>query len=57
MMEPRNLNRRFGVRIGVLCADKGVNSANKAVLALVFTLNVTIYCAQDECEKRCRECR
>ena len=42
----QNSNRRFGARKGVLRADKGVNSANKAVLAPVFAPNVTIYCVR-----------
>ena len=40
----QNLNRRFGVRKGVLSADKGATSAEKGVLAPVFAPNVTIYC-------------
>ena len=33
-------NRQFGVRKGVLRADKGVNSVNKAVLAPIFAPNM-----------------
>ena len=48
----QNSNRWFGARKGVLHVDKGVNSANKAVLAPIFAPNITIYCMGGGCEKK-----
>ena len=56
MMELGNLSRWFGARKGVPGVDKGVNGANKGVLTPSFALNVTIYCVQGRCEKRCHQC-